>query len=167
MRAQEFLTELNISQTLQFIKQAHGDQLYGKLPYWTHPRAVAMTGKKIFGGKFNSDAVKTAFLHDVVEDTNTGLDELAKLDFTDEVIKAVGLLTKNKALTYKQNIENIIKSGNRLAQLVKYADNYENYTGDKSSWAPEKAASSNKRYFASLNMLGDHLGVTHHIGENF
>ena len=167
MRAQEFVTELNISQTLKFIQQAHGDQLYGKLPYWTHPRAVALTGKKIFKGKFDSDAVKTAFLHDVVEDTNIGLDELSKLDFSDEVLEAVKLLTKNKSLSYKQNIENIINSGNRLAQMVKYADNYENFSGDKSDWDPDRAVASQKKYMASLNMLGDHLGVKHHIGENF
>ena len=159
------LDELNISQTLDFIKKAHGDQLYGKLPYWTHPRAVAMTGKKIFGGKFNSDAVKVAFLHDVVEDTNIGLDELAKLDFSQQVIEAVGLLTKDKTLGYSQNIERIINSGNPLAMMVKYADNYENFSGDKSSWDPKRAASSQKKYLASLNMLGDKLGVAHHVVE--
>lgn len=168
MRANEFiLLELNVAQTLKFIKQAHGDQLYGKLPYWTHPRAVALTGKKIFGGKFNSDAVKTAFLHDVVEDTNISLDELSKLGFTSEVIEAVDLLTKDKGLTYKQNIEKIISSGNSLAMMVKYADNYENFTGDKSDWDPARADSSQKKYLSSLNMLGDRLGVKHHIGENF
>lgn len=163
----ETLIELNIAQTLNFIKTAHGDQLYGKLPYWTHPRAVALTGRKVFGKKFNSDAVKTAFLHDVVEDTNTSLDDLRKLEFSDQVIEAVGLLTKNKSLSYEQNIKNIINSGNPLAMMVKYADNYENFTGDKSSWDSDKADASQKKYLASLNMLGDALGVKHHIGENF
>lgn len=168
MRIFEFvITELNVAQTLKFIKQAHGDQLYGKLPYWTHPRAVALTGKKIFGGKFNSDAVKVAFLHDVVEDTHIGLDELSKLDFSKEVIEAVGLLTKDKTLGYSQNIERIINSGNPLAMMVKYADNYENFTGDKSDWDPTRASASQKKYLASLNMLGDKLGVKHHLGENF
>jgi hypothetical protein len=161
------INELNTAQTLTFIKQAHGDQLYGNLPYWTHPRAVALTGRKIFGAKFNSNAVKTAFLHDVVEDTHISLDELSKLGFDPQVIEAVGLLTKDKSLTYQQNIAKIINSGNPLAMMVKYADNYENYTGDKSSWASEKAASSQKKYLASLNMLGDKLGVKYHIGENF
>jgi putative chitinase len=158
------VNELNINQTLKFIQNAHGDQLYGKLPYWTHPRAVALTGKKIFSSRFNSDAVKTAFLHDVVEDTHIGLDELKKLDFSDEVIEAVGLLTKDKTLSYSDNIKKIIGSGNKLAQMVKYADNYENFSGDKSDWDPEKASASQKKYLASLNMLGDHLGVKYHVG---
>ena len=160
------LNELNVAKTLDFIKQAHGDQLYGKLPYWTHPRAVALTGKKIFGSMFNSNAVKVAFLHDVVEDTNIGLDELSKLGFEPVVIQAVGLLTKDKTLGYSQNIERIISSGNPLAMMVKYADNYENYTGDKSDWDPKRASSSQKKYLMSLNMLGDKLGVKHHVGED-
>lgn len=159
------LKELNIAHTLNFIKQAHGDQLYGKLPYWTHPRSVAITGRKVFGAKFNSDAVKTAFLHDVVEDTHVSLDELKKLGFSDEVVEAVGLLTKDRSLSYTDNIKRIIDSGNKLAQMVKYADNYENFSGDKSDWDPEKADASQKKYLASLNMLGDHLGVKYHLGE--
>jgi len=161
------VNELNVSKTLNFIKTAHGNQLYGKLPYWTHPRAVALTGRKVFGNKFNSNAVKTAFLHDVVEDTNVGLTELSKLDFDPEVIDAVRLLTKDKSLNYEQNIQNIIKSENSLAMMVKYADNYENFTGDKNDWDAKRVASSQKKYLMSLNMLGDKLGVKHHIGENF
>lgn len=161
----EQLAELNVVQTLKFIQQAHGDQLYGKLPYWQHPKSVALRGKNLFGKNFNSDAIKVAFLHDVVEDTHFSLDDLSKLDFSPEIIEAVGLLTKNKSLTYTQNIEQIISSGNKLAMMVKYADNYENFTGDKTSWDPKKAASSQKKYFASLNTLGDVLGIKQHLGE--
>jgi (p)ppGpp synthase/HD superfamily hydrolase len=158
------IKELNVKKTLDFIKTAHSDQLYGSSPYWTHPRAVALTGRKIFGKKFNSDAVKTAFLHDVVEDTAISLADLRKLDFSNQVIEAVGLLTKDKSLNYEQNIKKIIASGNPLAMMVKYADNYENFTGDKSSWDPAKADASQKKYLASLNMLGDVLGVKYHAG---
>jgi hypothetical protein len=126
-----------------------------------------MTGKRIFGAKFTSDAVKVAFLHDVVEDTHIGLDQLRKMDFSAEVIEAVGLLTKDKSLTYFENIDRIIKSGNKLAQMVKYADNYENFHGDKSDWDSDKASSSQKKYLKSLNLLGDKLGVKKHIDENF
>jgi putative chitinase len=73
-------------------------------------------------------------------------------------------LTKDKTLSYSDNIKKIIGSGNKLAQMVKYADNYENFSGDKSDWDPEKASASQKKYLASLNMLGDHLGVKYHVG---
>jgi len=160
------LNELDVSKTLNFIKKAHSTQQYGNKPYWNHPKSVAATGKKFFGAAFGPDAIKAAFLHDVVEDTPYTLQQLGKMGFTPEVVQAVQLLTKNKSLSYEDNIKNIIASGNKIAMMVKYADNYQNYTGDKSSWDPKRAASSQKKYLASLNMLGSKLGVQHHIPTN-
>lgn len=151
--------ELNIPQTLSFIKKAHGDQLYGTLPYWTHPRQVAIVGKKIFGQKFDSDAVKVAFLHDIVEDTHIGLEQLKQLQFDNKVIEAVELLTKDKSISYIDNIKNIINSNNIYAIMVKYADNYVNYTGDKSTWDPKRREMAQKKYLASMKMLADKLKV--------
>jgi len=105
-------------------------------------------------------------LHDVLEDTPYTADQLVKKGFSKEVIQAVQLLTKNKALSYADNIKNIISSGNPLAMMVKYSDNYMNFTGDKSHWDSKRAEHSNKKYLASLNMLGDVLGVQHHISED-
>ena len=174
MRASEFITELNVKKTFGFVKKAHAGQQYGDKPYWTHPRKVAAMGKKIFGAKFNNDAVKVAFLHDVVEDTRYTIDQIARMGYSPEVVEAVRLLTKNKNLTYKENIKAIIASGNRLAIMVKYADNYSNYTGDKSTWEPSKAASSQKKYKSSMDMLGDKLKTNKHqelepaeLDENF
>jgi hypothetical protein len=81
------------------------------------------------------------------------------------VIQAVQLLTKDKSLSYSDNIRKIIDSKNPLAMMVKYSDNYMNYTGDKSHWTPERAAASQKKYLASLNMLGDVLGIKKHLGD--
>ena len=156
------LSELDVKSTLNFIKKAHADQLYGDKPYFTHPKAVAATGKKFFGSKFNNDAIKVAFLHDVVEDTNFSIEQLSKMGFTPEVVEAVSLLTKNKALSYADNIKNIINSGNRLAMMVKYADNYQNFTGDKSDFDPDRADRLQKKYLSSLNMLGAKLGIAKH-----
>jgi (p)ppGpp synthase/HD superfamily hydrolase len=162
MKSIEFLIELDVKNTVNFIKKAHAGQQYGQQPYWTHPRKVAVVGRKIFGSKFNQDAIKVAFLHDVVEDTKYTIDQIAKMGYSPEIVEAVKLLTKNKDLTYKDNIRNIINSGNRLAIMVKYADNYANYTGDKSDWAPEKAASSQKKYKSSMDMLGNKLKTDKH-----
>lgn len=159
------VNELDVKNTLGFIKKAHSGQMYGDKPYWNHPRLVAATGKKFFGNKFTNDAIKVAFLHDVVEDTNFSIDQLAKMGYPLEVVQAVGLLTKNKALSYADNIKAIINSGNRLAMMVKYADNYQNFTGDKSNFDPERAARLQKKYLGSLNMLGDKLGVAKHLAE--
>jgi (p)ppGpp synthase/HD superfamily hydrolase len=104
-------------------------------------------------------------LHDVLEDTPYTSEQLAKKGFSKEIIQAVQLLTKNKNLSYADNIKNIINSGNKLAMMVKYSDNYMNFTGDKSHWDPDRAAHSQKKYLASLNALGDVLGITKHIGN--
>jgi len=163
--AEEQVTELDVSKTLKFATKAHKGQQYGEKPYITHPRSVAATGKKFFGAAFTPDAIKVALLHDVVEDTPYKLNQLSKMGYTPEVVEAVQLLTKNKALSYADNIKAIIASDNKLAMMVKYADNYQNFTGDKSSWDPERVAHSQKKYLASLDMLGDKLGIKQHLSQ--
>jgi hypothetical protein len=168
MGIEEQVNEYNIRKTKKFIQRAHDKeqgQMYGNMPYSSHPKQVANLGKKFFGGRFNDEAVKVALLHDVLEDTPYTPGQLAKKGFSKEVIEAVQLLTKNKTLSYADNIRNIIDSGNPLAMMVKYCDNYMNYTGDKSHWDSDKAAASQKKYLASLNMLGDVLSIKKHIGD--
>ncbi len=156
------LNEYNVKKTQKFIKKAHRGQLYGDLPYDTHPRAVAALGRRLFGPKFGPEAVKVALLHDVLEDTAYTPEQLEERGFSPDVIQAVELLTKKKGLSYADNIKLLIDSGNQLAMMVKYCDNYMNYTGDKSNWDPAKALASQKKYLASLDMLGKVLGVDHH-----
>jgi hypothetical protein len=86
------------------------------------------------------------------------------MGFNPEVVQAVSLLTKNKALSYADNIKAIINSGNRLAMMVKYADNYQNFTGDKSDFDPARADRLQQKYLASLNLLGAKLGINKHVG---
>jgi hypothetical protein len=163
------LDEYNIPGTKRFIQQAHDTeqgQMYGNMPYSSHPRQVAAIGRKFFGPRFNAEAVKVALLHDVLEDTPYKPEDLAERGFSPAVIQAVQLLTKDKSLSYADNIRKIIDSKNPLAMMVKYSDNYMNYTGDKSHWTPERAAASQKKYLASLNMLGDVLGVEHHVEKS-
>ena len=120
---QKNLNEYNVRKTKKFIQRAHDKeqgQMYGNQPYSSHPKAVAAIGKKFFGSTFDSEAVKVALLHDVLEDTPYTPNQLSQKGFSDEVIKAVQLLTKNKAMSYADNIRNIINSGNKLAMMVKY-----------------------------------------------
>jgi hypothetical protein len=163
--AEDQVDELDVSKTLKFATKAHSKQKYGDKPYISHPRSVASTGKKFFGAAFTTDAIKVALLHDIVEDTPYKLEQLAKMGYAPEVVQAVELLTKNKNLSYADNIKAIIASGNKLAMMVKYADNYQNFTGDKSDWDADRAAHSQKKYLASLDMLGDVLGVTKHLNQ--
>jgi hypothetical protein len=157
----EYVAEsVDFNSTLAFIKKAHGSQKYGNKPYWTHPLAVCETGKRIFGSAFNSEAQQAALLHDVVEDTKYTIEDLKSMGYSDAVTTAVSLLTKDKSLSYEDNIKKIVNSGSKIAQMVKYSDNYENFHGDKSSWPADKAAKSQAKYAKSMDVLGNKLGLS-------
>lgn len=158
---------LSIANTLAFIKKAHAGQTYGKDPYWTHPKAVADVGKRVFGSKFNTKAYIAALLHDTIEDTPYKETQLRQIGFDEDVIDAVKLLTKDKSISYADNIQRIISSGNKIAMMVKYADNYVNFTGDKTAWDPEKRAASQTKYKKSIHTIGDKLGIKTELPEGF
>lgn len=70
----------------------------------------------------------------------------------------VELVTKDSALSYFENIQRIIDSENRRAMMVKFADNYKNYTGDKSDWDPKRREKSNAKYLKSMTLLAEAFG---------
>lgn len=117
------------------------------LPYYTHPVRVAE--------KMDSELeVVTALLHDVVEDSDTTLDDLRER-FPREVIRAIECLTKRDGELTSEYLERVITS--QLAVKVKLADiednmrleRYENPTpGDV--WACD-------RYVARYEQLKPHL----------
>lgn len=152
---------ITVKDTLEFIKQAHAGQTYGNQPYWVHPKAVADTGKKFFGSKFTTKTYIIALLHDVIEDTKYDRAALKAMGYSEDILDAVNLLSKDKKLDYMSNIRKIISSGNKYAQMVKFADNYENYTGTKESgkWTPEKIKHSTAKYKESITLLAKKLGV--------
>ena len=153
-------------QTKKLISRWHDKeqgQMYGDRPYSYHPKKVMNIGKKVFGSaRFGPATKKVALLHDTLEDTPHTPEDLKAKGFTPEVINAVKLLSKDKKLSYRDNIERIIRSGDKHAQMVKYADNMANYTGDKSGWDPEKRKASQAKYMDSMRRLGAVLGVNHH-----
>jgi len=153
-------------QTKKLISRWHDKeqgQMYGDLPYSYHPKKVMNIGKRVFGTRrFGPATKKVALLHDTLEDTPHTPEDLKAKGFTPEVINAVKLLSKDKKLSYRDNIERIIRSGDKHAQMVKYADNMANYTGDKSGWDPEKRKASQAKYMDSMKRLGAVLGVNHH-----
>ena len=148
-----------VKSTLSLIKKAHSGQKYGNSPYWTHPLAVAEKGREIFGSKFTDTAYMAALLHDVVEDTDLTLTDLQKLGYSAQILDTVELVTKDKSLDYEGNIRRITQSRNPFAMMVKFADNFINYTGDKSDWDAKRAAKSQEKYMKSMQTIGKVLGV--------
>lgn len=94
----------------------HGQTDHGGLPYIFHPIHLAeqMTDE-------NTTCV--ALLHDVVEDTNVTLEELASV-FPKEITDAVALLTHSDSVPYLEYVRQI--KSNPIARAVKLADLHHN-----------------------------------------
>ena len=93
--------------------EAHRDQVDKTgIPYVFHPIHLAeqMT---------DEISCTVALLHDVVEDTEVTLDDLAK-EFPSDVVAAVALLTHDKHTDYFEYVKEIKKSP--IARMVKLAD---------------------------------------------
>ena len=79
----------------EFATRAHNGQLYGAAPYTTHLDAVAaLVGP-------DDVARIVAYLHDVVEDTSVGLQEV-EARFGRYVAECVGLLTDGPGVNRKE-----------------------------------------------------------------
>lgn len=140
---------MNKKDALEFIKVAHAGQKYGAKPYWTHPKQVADTGKKVFGSKFKTDMYIAALLHDVIEDTDYSAAALNEIGFSKKITDMVVLLTKDRSMSYAANIQRIINSRNKGAMMVKYADNYSNFhTNDAQSKFKNK-----DKYVKSMELI--------------
>lgn len=110
-----------------------------EIPYVIHLSDVAMEIliASQLTEKFNTKlAVQAALLHDVVEDTNTTLEEL-QLIFGDEVTNAVSALTKNDKLPKEEKMADSlarIKSLPHEVWAVKLADRITNLQKPPSGW---------------------------------
>ena len=83
-------------------------------PYILHPIRLMMQMD-------TEEAQITAVLHDVVEDSDLTLDDLAGMGFSTVILDAVALLTHDKEnVAYQEYIEGL--NGNTLARQVKLAD---------------------------------------------
>ena len=100
----------------------HEGQKYGEHPYTYHLLEVENVAIRMYGlGTVCIEELQTAcLLHDILEDTDTSVSELKLLGFTDAVITAVSLCTKDNETSYKDYIWAI--RGNELARKVKLCD---------------------------------------------
>lgn len=99
-----------------FATQAHGNQQYGREPYFVHLQAVADMVVRLGG---DDVAEQVAWLHDVLEDTPTNIPTL-NYNFGAGITEAVMLLTKRNDVVLEDYIEGV--RNNPLALLVKKAD---------------------------------------------
>ena len=113
-------------------------------PYILHPLRCMM--------KMDDDASRiVAVLHDVLEDTDLTADMLAENGFSQDVIKAIECVTKQKGEDYDKFIDRI--STNPLAAKVKLADIADNLNVSRLSNVTEKDRLRFNKYLRAIQKL--------------
>lgn len=125
--------------------EAHKDQLDKTgLPYVFHPFHLA---------EQMDDEISTicALLHDVVEDTDTTLEDLGEMGFPKEALEALALLTHAPEVPYMDYVREI--SRNPIATKVKIADLKHNSDVTRLDFVDEWALKRNQKYSEALRIL--------------
>lgn len=121
------MTSSNIvQQAKEFAIKAHGNQKYGKMPYEYHLQQVVnklMYWRDLGQWEVTDECLAVAWLHDVLEDTDTSLTDLEQ-HFGDEIGYQVMMLSKASPASYDVYIRLIKKE--KVAKLVKMADTLSN-----------------------------------------
>lgn len=125
--------------------EAHQNQVdKSGMPYVFHPFHLAEQME-------DENTTIVALLHDVVEDTDIGFDDLYKMGFSQTVIEALKLLTHDDNEPYEDYI-NMIKK-NEIAKAVKLADLRHNSDLTRLDNVDEKALKRAEKYKNSINTL--------------
>jgi len=129
------LDEDMVRRAFEWADRAHKDQRRRSgEPYVVHPLAVARILVELLAGRTDAVILSAALLHDVVEDTTSGLEELTA-EFGPEVAALVDGVTKIEGLQFSSNeaeqVENFRKMLLSMAKdirviLIKLADRLHN-----------------------------------------
>jgi (p)ppGpp synthase/HD superfamily hydrolase len=132
---------------LKLCFEAHKEQTDKTgLPYVFHPFHLA---------EQMDDELSTvcALLHDVVEDTEYSLDDLAKMGFPQEVLEVLALLTHSSDTPYMDYVKNL--SHNTTAKKVKLADLAHNSDVTRLDTVDEWAIKRNEKYKKAIELLSE------------
>ncbi|WP_054738816.1 HD domain-containing protein [Cellulosilyticum ruminicola] len=102
---------------LELAYEKHKDQVdkSGK-PYFLHPIYVA------YNEHIKGKAKIVAILHDIIEDTDVTEEMLLEMGFDKDIVEAIVLLTRDKAVDYFSYVRQIRDSNNPYAYWVKLSD---------------------------------------------
>lgn len=130
-------------------RHAHSGQVDKRSePYVDHLEAVAAQVE-------GDDAKATAWLHDIIEDTPIGEQDLRNMSFPKHVVEAVLLLTHTHESTrqeYLVRIRDAKGEAGELARAVKIADLRHNMSEERTLPGKE-GERMRKRYIADLALL--------------
>lgn len=105
-----------IYKSLEIVTRLFNDKCdKGGFPYVIHLL-------KVYEGVSDYLEKVCALLHDVVEDTDVGYDDLSDIGYNNDVIEILKVLTKIKGEDYRDYINRIIESGNIHAMNIKLSD---------------------------------------------
>ena len=125
--------------------QAHKDQTdKSGIPYVFHPIHLAeqMT---------DEDTTVVALLHDVVEDTDYTIEDLAAMGFDDRVLDAIRLMTHGEDVPYMDYVAKI--KHNPIAKAVKLADLTHNSDITRLDTVDDKTMERVEKYKKAIQLL--------------
>ena len=109
---------MDIDKLIEFASKKHEGQVdKGGNPYIVHPINVMLSLKTM-------DEKIVGLFHDILEDTDTTIEELKELGLTDEQILAIDILTRKKDQSYNEYIDEV--ASDPLTINVKIADLLDN-----------------------------------------
>ena len=100
---------------------------------------------------FGKEYMMVALLHDIIEDTEITIDELALVDSSNinfTTINDIFTLTRKQNQTYFEYIDDIVTKGSRRAKTIKYYDILD-HLNNKATLKP----TLEKRYLKAKEML--------------
>ncbi len=114
---------MNLENAIILAVEGHRGQIrMNGSPYILHPL-------RVMAKMTTPDAMIVAVLHDIIEDTPHDIGELSQMGYGLEILQAIYLLTRRKAVSYDEYIEDIKLS--RLSWVVKIADLQDNMRRDE------------------------------------
>lgn len=153
----------SLHRAMRFAARAHKGQVMrgGRIPYMVHAALVAMEVMIALSGDEGRGAdahlaVVCAILHDVMEDSGTGYENIA-LEFGASVADGVLALTKNSVLATKDRMADSIsriETQPREIWMVKLADRIVNLAPPPPDWRKEKIQQYGEEALMILERLG-------------
>lgn len=143
----------SIERAVKVALAAHTGQTdKGGSPYILHPMAVAFFVSETVRGEENyEDYVTAALLHDVVEDSDYTIQDLADEGFSISVLEALELLTHKDGEDYFDYVRRI--KDNEIARIVKRCDLVNNCNLDRLKTVTDKDRKRYEKYVRAFNML--------------
>lgn len=130
---------------LKLCFEAHKEQLdKSGMPYVFHPFHLAEQMP-------DEDCTVVALLHDVIEDTEYGVEDLQALGFSDTVLTALMLMTHEDDTPYLDYVA--VLKANPIARTVKLADLKHNSDLSRLSVVTDKDLQRVEKYKKAIQLL--------------